>query len=274
MDSGKIASPPVSSAICVQAQPLLGAHCTRLVLEEPDDVDRHVEARSSVETSLKRDRAARVAAVGEDDQDRAAIGLGGAVEIHAERVVQRRLARRPCATRMRSTSRGKSCWREARDPDLGVEVHERHVHRVGQRVEEPDGGRCAPAAMSSPMLPLVSNSRPTCSSTAPSRRRRGRNSVTVCARAVLEHREIVRGQVRNRRPRRSRDGDADGDQVGSRRGIRGCWPRPATPAAQRPPCASTPRSRRAECRSPRRCGTSARIAPDPTPPAGAGESGV
>ena len=50
---------------------------------------------------------------------------------------------KPCGLRdrIRSTSRGKSCCGEARRADLGVEVHQRDVHRLGQRVEELDGRR-------------------------------------------------------------------------------------------------------------------------------------
>ena len=97
------------------------------MLEVADGVDRDVGGPQQIEHVAERERAAGVAAVGVEDEDLLAVLLGGAVEIDAERVVQRRHSRRPCARGCARSGAGSRLPRIARDADLGVEVDERDV---------------------------------------------------------------------------------------------------------------------------------------------------
>ena len=98
------------------------------------------DALQQVEHVAERHGAARVAAVGVDDQDLLAVLLGGAVQVDAERVVERG---EPSGLRLADAlDQPRVVVRAvARDADLGVEVDQRDVDGALDRVEELDGRR-------------------------------------------------------------------------------------------------------------------------------------
>ena len=110
------------------------------MLEVADRVDGDVGRLHEVEHVVERQRAGRVAAVGVEHQDLLPVLALRAVEIDADRVVERRpavgLALADALDEARIVGGG-----EARDAHLRVEVHERDVGGVIERVDELDRGR-------------------------------------------------------------------------------------------------------------------------------------
>ena len=170
------------------------------------------DALQQVEHVAGGERAARVAAVGVDEQDLLAVLLGGAVEVDAHRVVERRPAVRLAHADALDQPR-VVVGAVARDADLGVEIDQRDVDRVLVGVEELDRGRCATSLMSAAMLPLVSSSEPEVQ-----RRRvvsgspRG-EELDRLRLAVLDDLEVLRLQAGDRRALLVGDDDAEVDEI-------------------------------------------------------------
>ena len=105
---GKKRAAPAFGRHLRQPEALIGPRAAGLILQEPDCVDHHVGGANQRHGIAEADGAPRITAVGEDHQDLAPGDVRGAVEIHAERVGIAESS--GLRERIRSTSRGKSCW--------------------------------------------------------------------------------------------------------------------------------------------------------------------
>ena len=96
------------------------------MLELADRVHRHVRGLEQIEQLVEAASSSRVAAIGVEQHHLAAVLPGGAVEVHADRVVERRPAvglLLPDAL----DQRGRTRSAVTRDAHLGVEVDDRDV---------------------------------------------------------------------------------------------------------------------------------------------------
>ena len=100
----------------------------------------HVRGFQHVDDVTPAHRTARVAAVRVQDEDLAAVLILRAVHVDADRVVERRPAVRPSHPDPLDQTRQLRLG-IARDPDLGIEIDERHVFSMRQLVDELHGRR-------------------------------------------------------------------------------------------------------------------------------------
>jgi hypothetical protein len=159
----------------------------------------------------ERDGAPRVATIRIDDEDRPPLVFGGAVEIDAERVVERRPPVGAPAADPFHQARELPLL-VARHPHLGVEVDERDVPRVAERVEEADGSGAR-------QLDVLAHAAAGVEQQADVQLR-GRGGFGAprevrdrLALAVLENLQVVGGQVGDEVPAAVGDGDTDVHQL-------------------------------------------------------------
>ena len=206
---GKYAWPPVVDRDAFELGALLHP-AAALVLHVADGVDRDVGRLAEGEHVAEGERASRVAAVGVEDQHLLPVLALGAVEIHADGVVQRGPAvGLPAADALDETR--VVVGAEAGDAHLGVEVDERDVGGVVEGVDELDRGGAR-------VLDVARHAAAGVEQQADVQRRRvlglARGEILQRLRlAVLEDLEVFRLEARDRLALLVDDGDAEVHEI-------------------------------------------------------------